>query len=319
MSAVRLWRQLRGFTLVELLVVIAIIAILISLLLPAVQKVREAAARIQCANNLKQMSLAAIDAADSHNRLLPPGLGLYPNRNGSQMNGSGGLLMHLLPWIEQQNAYNQTITVWNGNSWNYDDGRNGGSGNNPYYSQWQLAWGRSPAGVNVPIYFCPSDPTQTMQAWTDARTSYAYNGMVFGISYPGGWGQGSLRYPASIVDGTSNTIFFTEREILSYGASYWTPDGGYNYWPDWGPAIASQEGNEGVGPTNAYPMWQPVLGCNGGGCGYGDRANSPHTAGINAALGDGSVRFVTQGISPTTWWYALTPASGEVLPNDWDE
>jgi prepilin-type N-terminal cleavage/methylation domain-containing protein len=317
MPLVRVWRQLRGFTLVELLVVIAIIAILISLLLPAVQKVREAAQRAQCMNNLKQMSLGVIDCADAHRGSLPPGLGNYPIRDGSQGNGEGGVFFHLLPWIEQQNAYKQA------NSNGGQDGRNGGQ--YPVYTQWNAQ------NVSVPIYICPSDPTQT-QGWANSKTSYCYNGMVFGISYPWGWGMGSQRFPASIVDGTSNTIFFTEKSVTSYGASYWTPDSGFNYWGDWGPAIASVEAGPqgpcpglGTGPGCAYPMWQPVLRCSPyagsgtGGCGFGDRANSYHTAGINAGLGDGSVRFVTQGISATTWWYALTPSGGEVLANDWDE
>src|SRR3954452_6313664 len=101
--------RVRGFTLIELLVVIAIIAILIALLVPAVQKVREAAARAQCQNNLKQMSLGLINCADTYKGKLPPSVGLYPS-NGSPapQNGDGGLLLHLLPFIEQKNVYQGT-------------------------------------------------------------------------------------------------------------------------------------------------------------------------------------------------------------------
>src|SRR5689334_15154101 len=98
----------RGFTLIELLVVIAIIAILIGLLLPAVQKVREAAGRAQCQNNIKQMALGLVDMVDTYQGLLPPSIGTYPTpvdnqkaHTGVANLGEGGLLWHLLPWIEQ--------------------------------------------------------------------------------------------------------------------------------------------------------------------------------------------------------------------------
>src|SRR5579884_2313040 len=95
----------RGFTLIELLVVIAIIAILIALLVPAVQKVREAAARTQCENNLKQLALATHNCNDQF-KVLPPVFGWYPStNNGVSGGGYGTVLFHLLPYIEQQNLY----------------------------------------------------------------------------------------------------------------------------------------------------------------------------------------------------------------------
>jgi prepilin-type N-terminal cleavage/methylation domain-containing protein/prepilin-type processing-associated H-X9-DG protein len=305
MSLVRLGRRAVGFTLIELLVVIAIIAILIALLLPAVQKVREAAARAQCQNNLKQVCLATVDCSDSHRGLLPPGLGNYPGRGPSANLGQGGLLFHILPWIEQQNLYKSSFGT---------DGRNGGL---PTYSAWNVQ--NSPGSI-IPNYICPSDPTQD-QGWANAKTSYTYNANVFGVAYPWGWGQGSSRFPASITDGTSNTIFFTEREVTAYGhQTGWSPDSGFNCWVDWGPASYSVEsGSQPTGPNMNPPVWfNPTLGCGGiGSCADGNKAASPHTGGINCAMGDGSVRFTSTGVSAATWWYAITPAGGDELGTDW--
>ena len=102
MPKFRLGYRWRGFTLVGLLVVIAIIAILIGLLLPAVQKAREAAARTTCQNNLKQMGLGTINCCDTNQGIIPPSLGLFPAvLKQTDGNGNGGLEFHILPYIEQ--------------------------------------------------------------------------------------------------------------------------------------------------------------------------------------------------------------------------
>src|SRR5579859_5633278 len=104
----------RGFTLIELLVVIAIIAILIALLVPAVQKVREAAARTQCSNNLKQLALACISDADDHNKTLPPG-GLFgTGANWNWSNNQGSWLVYTLPYMEQGNMYKNAVAAAGG-------------------------------------------------------------------------------------------------------------------------------------------------------------------------------------------------------------
>jgi prepilin-type N-terminal cleavage/methylation domain-containing protein/prepilin-type processing-associated H-X9-DG protein len=296
MPLFRLFKRWRGFTLIELLVVIAIIAILIGLLLPAVQKVREAAARMQCANNLKQISLAVVDCAGTYNSLLPPDIGLFTITSPQANNGNGGLLFLILPFIEQDNLYKSTLT-------NPDpDGRNG---SNPTYSQWQV---RNP--TRIKSYICPSDYTQI-----DSFTlgSYGVNGQTFRQGYSM-WNGSYARYPASIPDGTSNTIFFADKlarcNTGCYGHTYCAYT---NYWPDWGATFESTDNSMPTGPAYSFqpqPKGSPA-NCDGG------LASSPHTGGINVGLGDGSVRFVSNSVSPATWWAALTPAGGEVLGSDW--
>jgi len=303
------WTRWRGFTLIELLVVIAIIAILIALLVPAVQKVREAAARAQCQNNLKQITLATIGLADANARQLPPSIGLYPNRKQGNNNGNGGVFFFILPFVEQNAAFQKSLGT--------GDGRNGAG--NTTFSCWNAQ------GVAVPIYLCPSDPTAP-EGDNLSKTSYAYNGQVFRMNFVGGWGLGTTRYPASIADGTSNTLFFTEREVTSYGATIWAPDEGFNFWVDWGPSVYSSEGGEqaaSTGPVNSMFIVQPKQGCQNhgqgrpGGCGDGNKANTPHTGGIHAGMGDGSVRFVSSSVSGATWWAAITINAGDILGNDW--
>jgi prepilin-type N-terminal cleavage/methylation domain-containing protein len=294
MPLVRLFRRWRGFTLIELLVVIAIIAILIGLLLPAVQKVREAAARMQCTNNVKQLSLGTVNCADSHNGLLPPSIGLYPNAFPASGNSDGGLFLAILPYIEQQNLYNATYSQPEPND------RNGGQAT---YSQWLV-----PGGTRLKTLICPSDPTNNTSL--GPRASYGVNGQLFRHNYNWG-GVGLSRYPASISDGTSNTIFFTDKLAECNSGPY--PD---NYWPDWGPILSSSDEGDPVGPTAPGPQIMPPMAGGAANC-NGGIASSFHTGGVVVGLGDGSVRFVAQGISTFTWWYAMTPNGGEVLGSDW--
>jgi prepilin-type N-terminal cleavage/methylation domain-containing protein/prepilin-type processing-associated H-X9-DG protein len=337
-----------AFTLIELLVVIAIIAILIGLLLPAVQKVREAATRLQCANNIKQMSLALHSCNDTNKR-LPPQAGTF---GGAYL---APLLFHLLPYIEQDNVWkmaawldynasvgqsnpNQGTTVNVGIIWPTWDSVNIGN----------YTWLRQ---TKISIYRCPSDGSLTnCLDWCDGDASYAGNFQVFGgavntntppslTNYQTVW-DGRAKIAATFVDGTSNTIVFAEKLSRcdgtgSPGGNWWmrgvlhgakSLGGGDDSYP--GDRLSSVFGGgigaDGVvflsGPASIFqvaPAKPAYQANNGGQC---DRrvASSPHTNGMNVGLGDGSVRFLGASISPNTWWQALTPAGGEVLNSDWN-
>ncbi|MHB1425532.1 MAG: type II secretion system protein [Gemmataceae bacterium] len=119
-------------------------------------------------------------------------------------------------------------------------------------------------------------------------------------------------YPASISDGTSNTIFFTEKEAVTLGKCPGVVAQGYNYWQDWGSVIACSRAGQPTGPNVSFQVQPMPLGQ-----GCGSTASTGHSGGIQCALGDGSVHFVAQGVSSAMWWAALTPANGDLLGSDW--
>jgi prepilin-type N-terminal cleavage/methylation domain-containing protein len=333
MPRLRKWFEWPGFTLIELLVVIAIIAILIGLLLPAVQKVREAAARAKCQNNLKQISLATINCADTYGGALPPGFGVYPTPNHDRNaggDGYGSLFFHILRFIEQEPLYKSSL-----------GGGAGWAGGPTEYSCWSggSGVGADVTGTPIKSYVCPSDPTMG----TDGRlpttnwggTSYVYNYQLFGLR-ENTWviNNAFATYPQSIPDGTSNTIFFTER--YGQGATDgWALNWGGNTWWEWSPKFAADVvGPNGINAIKYKFLVQPSVK------NYCEvtanflvpdtQPNGPvpenpcqilpvtgHNGGIMCAMGDGSVRFVSPNISGQTWWNAITPAGGEVLGNDW--
>jgi prepilin-type processing-associated H-X9-DG protein len=276
-----------GLTLFELLVILALLVLLFGLLLPAVLRVRQAASRIQCSNNLKQITLATINAADTYQGRLPPLAGYFPADPAGAVvppsDGHGTLFFHILPFIEQENLY-----------------KSGFDPQGKLYS----AWTGEVYSKLVPTYLCNADTsggeTHLHDGWL-ATSGYAGNFQVFGN--PGAnTMDGKGRYPASIQDGTSNTIFFAERHQVCGGVpNAWAYDGESSSWV---PAFAHASAEK----FQAMP--------SEGQCDP-SRAQSPHAGGINVALGDGSVRFVSEKVSPQTWWYACTPAGGEVLGPDW--
>jgi prepilin-type processing-associated H-X9-DG protein len=222
----------------------------------------------------------------------------------------GGMLCHLLPYIEQQNLYNACAST-------------AGTGFDPENGVLPSAAG----GVMqqaIKIYLCPSDPTANggTTGWA-AVGSYAYNGMIFQADW-----VGYSRFPASISDGTSNTIFFTD---VYAGGTYQNTDQSLWWW-DYNSFQTPTTANGDCGGLNywglAYtPLITPAPSyCNttkiswtwGGAASVCMcRSVSPHTGGINVGMGDGSCRLVAQGISPTTWFYACTPQAGDILGPDW--
>jgi prepilin-type N-terminal cleavage/methylation domain-containing protein len=330
MIAIMRTTQRRGFTLIELLVVIAIIAILIGLLVPAVQKVRESANRIQCINNLKQLGLAAHNYHDTHKH-LPPAIGYYPPARGA----FGNYFFHLLPYVEQDNLYRSAL----GNvPFPPPDGPTKVyyPGNNKVYSQ------------SVPIFLCPSDPSVgpdgsvMINGVSFGASCYAFNALVVAqndiTTIPFKTNpQGKTRIPADIPDGTTNTILHAEKyarctnttlpQQFRDGGSAWAY-GGAAVLPSLPPpmtpvkmfgagfcvpAFANQGAPNAIGPRSIFQVQPtPFLGnCDP------TRAATAHASGMQVGLVDGSVRTLAPSLSGATWAAAVTRAGGEVLGSDW--
>lgn len=265
----------RGFTLFQLLLVLAILAILLGLLLPAVVKVREAAARAQGQNNLHQITLATQNCADTYQGKLPPIVGPFPidARNG----GVGTLHFHLLPFIEQQNVYTRSLD------------------NDPKDPRYRASF-EGTASVVVKTFLAPNDisapPGNVYDGWL-ALCNYPANYLVFQL--------GGSRFPASITDGTSNTIFFAERYQMCNGQPHaWGYDGLYS----WTPMFACYS-------FCRFQVAPPINQCDP------ELPQSLTPGGISVGMGDGSVRFVSSKLSGRTWLYACTPSDGDILGPDW--
>jgi len=339
-----------AFTLIELLVVIAIIAILIALLVPAVQKVREAAARLQCQNNLKQLGLACHNYHDVYKK-LPPGRKSLANTQGTSiatfpsdpilLNHHG--LLYLLPYIEQGNLYNRfNIKAPTGT----------------FHAPTVLGYPISPgsafptpdaivsgnaalAAFEIPLLLCPSDGGNkfiapgsahysadgTAGRVTAVKTCYDFIAQANGVGRYNWWrnntagtqyifGENSDTRLVGITDGTSNTLLIGEQtlELFNGTTSAWS----YAGWV-----------SVGIDPVGAWNTTFPAAGLNiwnynnntsplnktRGRRASWYNAASLHTGGVNFAFADGTVRFINETIDLPSLTFLSRMADGQPITN----
>jgi prepilin-type N-terminal cleavage/methylation domain-containing protein/prepilin-type processing-associated H-X9-DG protein len=344
-----------GFTLIELLVVIAIIAILIALLVPAVQKVREAAARSECQNNIKQLSLACLNHHDTH-KALPPGLPIPQsvwannaatvwcvagNQDAGTIPMGPSWTIGILAYTEQTGFAQRAGQFW------VLEPQEVNEANPP--DNWEHPTLDIGPYVPAKTWLCPSAPRSATLFSSGSLENlgkgnycanwgstnwFAYKNTTeagtFGIVSWGGEvaNPPAMRFASNkgvklplILDGTSNTLLLSEIfgvDVDQDGRGIWVWSAmGANIFNTRNPPNAPGDVMYGCPPTMPAGT-PPELVCtrNRTNQDVWASARSMHSGGVNASMADGSVRFIMSSINPTTWKSLSTRAGGEVVAND---
>ncbi len=289
----------RGFTLIELLVVIAIIAVLIGLLLPAIQNVREAAARASSQNNLKQITLATHNFADSRKGKLPTLSGMW--------NRGEPLFVVLMPYLEQGNIYAAFLRETEGRS----------------------------SAYTVITYLSPADPTASDPQQAKGLSSYAANGQVFLNSprLPATFRDGTsntITFAEHYAGDCNRTVFmWFSRDPVDLDTPYIRRIQRASF-ADNGPLVRWENAATADRYRDVYPITAgnpPISTGSIPGVTFQVQptpnecdprlAQTPHAGGMLVAMGDGSVRILAPHTSNAIYWGLVTPGGGEILGGDW--